>query len=92
MRWNLRWVAANADIWRPADLHAACRAVGYSPSLGKVASWWNGPPTAVRLDELDMICAALGCRVADLLESEPPGGAESRAAAAPPDAGAPTSD
>lgn len=74
MRWNLRWVAANADIWRPSDLLYACRAVGCSPSLSKVASWWNGTPTTVRLDELDMICTALNCCVADLLEAEPPNG------------------
>ncbi|MFG1927285.1 helix-turn-helix domain-containing protein [Cryptosporangium sp. NPDC048952] len=72
MRWNLRWVAANAEIWRPADLLQACRAAGYSPSLSKVASWWNGTPSSVRLDELDMICTALNCKVADLLEAEPP--------------------
>ena len=83
MRWHLRWVAANADIWRPSDLLQACQAVGYSPSLSKVASWWNGPPTTVRLDELDMICTALGCHVADLLEAEPPA-PTSDGAAAPP--------
>jgi hypothetical protein len=28
-------------------------------------------PISVRLDDLDKICAALGCTIADLLEAEP---------------------
>jgi Cro/C1-type HTH DNA-binding domain len=32
---------------------------------------WSGKPVSVRLDDLDKICAALGCTVADLLEAEP---------------------
>ena len=90
MRWNLRWVAANADIWRPSDLLVACRAVGYSPSLSKVSSWWHTTPTSVRLADLDMICTALRCRVDDLLEAEPPTSAPTATAgeaepASPPD-------
>ncbi|WP_338081128.1 helix-turn-helix transcriptional regulator [Cryptosporangium phraense] len=51
--------------------------------MSKVASWWNGPPTSVRLDELDMICTALNCRIADLLEAEPPGEADGTGSAPP---------
>jgi Cro/C1-type HTH DNA-binding domain len=32
---------------------------------------WGQKPITVRLDDLDKICAALGCTVADLLEAEP---------------------
>ncbi|MEU8844142.1 helix-turn-helix transcriptional regulator [Streptomyces roseus] len=71
MKWNLRWAAAKQDIWRPTDLLAAFKQVGFSPSLSKVAALWGGQPVTVRLDDLDMICAALGCTVADLLEAEP---------------------
>jgi DNA-binding Xre family transcriptional regulator len=71
MKWNLRWAAANRDIWRPSDLLKAFEEVGFIPSLSKVAALWSGKPISVRLDDLDKICAALGCTVADLLEAEP---------------------
>ena len=71
MKWNLRWAAAKRDIWRPSDLLAAFAEVGFTPSLSKVAALWSGKPTTVRLDDLDRICAALDCTVADLLEAEP---------------------
>ena len=70
MKWNLRWAAAKRDIWRPSDLLAAFEAAGFTPSLSKVAALWSGKPISVRLDDLDKICAALGCTVADLLEAE----------------------
>lgn len=71
MKWNLRWAAARRDIWRPTELLAAFQEVGFTPSLSKVAALWSSKPVTVRLDDLDMICAALGCTVADLLEAEP---------------------
>ena len=71
MKWNLRWAGAHRDIWRPSDLLAAFREVGFEPSLSKVSALWSGKPVSVRLDDLDKICAALGCTVADLLEAEP---------------------
>ncbi len=88
MKWNLRWAAAKRDIWRPSDLLTAFAEVGFTPSLSKVAALWSGKPISVRLDDLDKICAALGCTIADLLEAEPLAGAsgeqreEQRAAAA----------
>jgi DNA-binding Xre family transcriptional regulator len=71
MKWNLRWAAARRDIWRPSELLVAFREVGFEPSLSKVAQLWSKKPISVRLDELDLICAALDCTVADLLEPEP---------------------
>lgn len=71
MKWNLRWAAAKRDIWRPSDLLKALEEVGFAPSLSKVAALWSGKPISVRLDDLDKICAALGCTIADLLEAEP---------------------
>ncbi|MFK0114213.1 helix-turn-helix domain-containing protein [Streptomyces sp. NPDC091217] len=76
MKWNLRWVAARQDIWRPTDLLAAFRRVGFNPSLSKVSALWGGTPVTVRLDDLDLICQALGCTVADLMEAEPAAAAE----------------
>lgn len=71
MKWNLRWAAAKRDIWRPSDLLKAFEEVGFTPSLSKTAALWSGKPISVRLDDLDKICAALGCTIADLLEAEP---------------------
>jgi DNA-binding Xre family transcriptional regulator len=71
MKWNLRWAAAKRDIWRPSDLLAAFKQVGFEPSLSKVAALWSNKPISLRLDDLDRICAALHCTVADLLEAEP---------------------
>ncbi|GAB2792543.1 helix-turn-helix domain-containing protein [Amycolatopsis magusensis] len=87
MKWNLRWVAARRDIWRPTDLLAAFREVGFTPSLSKVAALWGATPVTIRLDDLDRICQALQCTVADLLEAEPVAGQQgeqdgTRAAAA----------
>ncbi|MFK4547267.1 DNA-binding Xre family transcriptional regulator [Streptomyces tendae] len=76
MKWNLRWAAAKCDIWRPVDLQAAFATVGFTPSLSKVAALWGGTPVTVRLDDLDKICAALQCTVADLMEAEPVAPAE----------------
>lgn len=76
MKWNLRWAAAKRDIWRPSDLLAAFKKVGFTPSLSKVAALWSGKPISVRLDDLDKICAALNCTIADLLEHEPLAAAE----------------
>lgn len=71
MKWNLRWVAAKRDIWRPSDLKTAFEQVGFTPSLSKVCALWSSKPVTVRLDDLDMICAALQCTVADLMTAEP---------------------
>jgi DNA-binding Xre family transcriptional regulator len=71
VKWKLRWAAAQRDIWRPTELLAAFEKVGFKPSLSKTAALWSGKPVTVRLDDLDKICAALGCTVADLLEPEP---------------------
>lgn len=64
-------VAAQRDLWRPAEVLAAFQDVGFNPSLSKVAALWSGTPVTVRLDDLDKMCAALDCTVADLLQAEP---------------------
>jgi DNA-binding Xre family transcriptional regulator len=71
MKWNLRMVSAQRDIWRPTELLAAFKQVGFEPSLSKVAQLWGKKPISLRLDELDKICAALDCTVAELLHAEP---------------------
>ncbi|MFF0163739.1 helix-turn-helix domain-containing protein [Streptomyces sp. NPDC005263] len=71
MKWNLRMVAAQGDLWRPTEVLATFQQVGFNPSLSKVAALWSGTPVTVRLDDLDKMCAALNCTVADLLQAEP---------------------
>ena len=82
MKWNLRMVAAQRDLWRPTEVLAAFRSVGFNPSLSKVAAMWGNTPVTVRLDDLDKICAALGCTVGDLLQAEPLPATEARPEAA----------
>ncbi|WP_009998751.1 helix-turn-helix domain-containing protein [Streptomyces clavuligerus] len=69
-------VAAQRDLWRPTEVLAAFQQVGFNPSLSKVAALWGGTPVTVRLDDLDLMCAALDCTVADLLQAEPVAGAQ----------------
>jgi DNA-binding Xre family transcriptional regulator len=76
VKWNLRWAAAQRDIWRPSDLLAAFQQVGFEPSLSKVAALWSSKPITVRLHDLDMICTALNCTVADLMTAEPQAGTD----------------
>ncbi|MFI8235004.1 helix-turn-helix domain-containing protein [Streptomyces sp. NPDC085900] len=76
MKWNLRMVAAQRDLWRPTEVLAAFQQVGFNPSLSKVAALWGGTPVTVRLDDLDLMCAALNCTVAELLQAEPVAGAQ----------------
>jgi len=40
-------------------------------SAGKMSGLWSGQPNTVKLDELDVICAVLGCDVGELLLPEP---------------------
>lgn len=72
MKWNLRQAAARQGIWRSDQLHAVFKQIGFNPSLSKVAALWSNRPITVRLDDLDMMCTALGCTVNDLLETETP--------------------
>ena len=56
-------------------------------SAGKMSGLWSGQPNTIRLDELDIICAVLGCDVGELLLPEPvavpePAASQSTSAAA----------
>ncbi|WP_374196949.1 helix-turn-helix domain-containing protein [Streptomyces sp. ISL-100] len=52
--------------------------MGFTPSLSQVAALWPNKPVTVRLEDLDMICAALQGTVADLREAEPLAASEGR--------------
>jgi DNA-binding Xre family transcriptional regulator len=71
MRWNLRLAAANRGIWKASELQRLLAERGLVISAGKMSGLWSGQPNTVKLDELDVICAVLGCDVGELLLAEP---------------------
>src|SRR5262249_21122325 len=71
MKWNLRLAAANRGIWKASELQRLLADRGLVISAGKMSGLWSGQPNTVKLDELDVICAVLGCGIAELLLPEP---------------------
>jgi DNA-binding Xre family transcriptional regulator len=63
MRWNLRLAAANRGIWQASDLQRQLAERGLVISLGKMSHLWSGQPASVKLSDLDVICAVLGCEI-----------------------------
>jgi DNA-binding Xre family transcriptional regulator len=82
MRWNLRLAAANRGIWKASELQRMLAGAGLVISAGKMSGLWSGSPASVKLDDLDVICAVLGCGVEELLIAEPAGTAGGRQEAA----------
>ena len=73
MKWNLRLAAAQREIWMASDLKRQLAERGLVISAGKMSGLWSGSPASVKLDDLDVICAVLGCGVEELLIAEPAG-------------------
>ena len=71
MRWNLRLAAANRSIWKASDMQRLLAEHGLVISSGKMSNLWSGQPVTIRLDDLDVICAVLGCDPGELLVPEP---------------------
>ncbi|WP_190816634.1 helix-turn-helix domain-containing protein [Saccharopolyspora pogona] len=71
MRWNLRLAAANRGIWKASELQRQLAEHGLAISAGKMSGLWSGKPASIKLDDLDVICAVLGCEVGELLIPEP---------------------
>jgi DNA-binding Xre family transcriptional regulator len=71
MRWNLRLAAANRGIWKASELQHQLAERGLVISAGKMSALWSGQPISVKLADLDVICAVLGCEVGELLIPEP---------------------
>ena len=94
MKWNLRLAAANRGIWKASELQRMLAEAGLRVSAGKMSGLWSGHPASIKLSDLDVICAVLGCGVEELLIPEPEkvsGGKEqeSQAIAVPASAGPP---
>ncbi len=71
MRWNLRLAAANRGIWKASELQRALAERGLVISAGKMSGLWSGQPGSIKLGDLEVICAVLGCEVGELLIPEP---------------------
>lgn len=67
MKWNLRLAAASRGIWKASELQKMLAGRGLVISAGKMSGLWSGSPNAVKLADLDVICAALGCEIGELL-------------------------
>ncbi len=71
MKWNLRLAAAHRDIWKASELQRLLAERGLVISAGKMSGLWSGQPVSLKLDDLDVICAVLGCQIGELLVPEP---------------------
>jgi DNA-binding Xre family transcriptional regulator len=71
MKWDLRMAAARREIWKASDMRRLLAEHGMEISAGKMSALWSGQPTSVRLDDLEVICAVLGCGPGELLLREP---------------------
>jgi DNA-binding Xre family transcriptional regulator len=67
MKWNLRLAAAQRDIWKASQLQAMLADAGLVISAGKMSHLWSGQPLTIRLEDLQVLCAVLGCTPNDLL-------------------------
>jgi DNA-binding Xre family transcriptional regulator len=71
VKWNLRLAAANRGIWKASELQRMLADRGLVISAGKMSGLWSGQPASIKLDDLDVICAVIGCGIGDLLIPEP---------------------
>ena len=71
MKWNLRLAAANRGIWKASELQHMLAQRGLVISAGKMSGLWSGQPASIKLDDLDVICAVLGCSIGEVLIPEP---------------------
>jgi DNA-binding Xre family transcriptional regulator len=71
VKWNLRLAAANRGIWKASELQRMLAGAGLKISAGKMSGLWSGRPASVKLGDLDVICAVVGCGVEELLIPEP---------------------
>ena len=71
MKWNLRITAAHRGIWKASEMQRLLAGRGLTISAGKMSGLWSGTPNTVKLGELDVICAVLGCEISELMTPEP---------------------
>src|SRR5215211_4748579 len=71
VKWNLRLAAAQRGVWKASELQRQLAEHGLVISAGKMSGLWSGDPASIKLDDLDVICAVLGCGVEEILIAEP---------------------
>jgi DNA-binding Xre family transcriptional regulator len=71
MKWNLRLAAAQRGIWKASELQRMLAERGLKISAGKMSGLWSGQPVSVKLSDLNVICAVLGCQIGELLIPQP---------------------
>ena len=71
MKWNLRLAAAHRGIWKASELQRMLADAGLVISAGKMSGLWSGHPASIKLSDLDVLCAVVGCGVEELLIAEP---------------------
>jgi DNA-binding Xre family transcriptional regulator len=71
VKWNLRLAAANRGIWKASELQRMLADHDLVISAGKMSGLWSGDPASIKLADLDVICAVLGCGVEEILIPEP---------------------
>jgi DNA-binding Xre family transcriptional regulator len=71
MKWNLRLTAATRGIWKASELQRMLADHGLAISAGKMSGLWSGNPASIKLSDLDVICAVLGCGIEELLIPQP---------------------
>jgi len=91
MQWNLRMRAAERGIWKSTELRRMLADAGLEISAGKMSGLWTGTPNAVKLDDLDVICAVLECEPSALMTPEPNKVAQRQASATKTADGTPSS-
>jgi len=71
VKWNLRLAAANRGIWKASELQRMLAERDLVISAGKMSGLWSGDPASIKLSDLDVICAVLGCGTGELLIPQP---------------------
>ena len=71
MKWNLRLAAANRGIWKASEMQRLLAARGLKISTAKMSNLWSGEPPSIKLADLEVICAVLGCDPGEILIPEP---------------------
>jgi DNA-binding Xre family transcriptional regulator len=71
MKWNLRLAAAHRGIWKASEMQRLLAERGLTISTAKMSGLWSGEPPSIKLADLDVICAVLGCDPGEILIPEP---------------------
>lgn len=71
--WNLKkWLAVEHDIYRPSELQQVLAdKAGVQLSVQALSALTNGKPEAFRVQTIQALCDALGCKLSDFCDITP---------------------